>query len=333
MKETPDDKLGHQAMLEQRKLRFFEIPRLLWIISRKYFEITKFKIKGRTVHFWGQKEIDLPQIRQSLNEILDLANQVDTQGMISLFKKFCLKSKVLSEDINSLKRLEEKEKNIRIAKDRYKGERIRQEAKQEGNSTTNRGRNMEENGHGIPQQYDGIDMATAKSIDLDKLGELFLKIENNPLKYTVLVDNFGEGNIIVLELSKAMTILIRVDSTHRIPICWWFWSYREKNRRNKLLLPESKSSCHYFRSIQELSIEVINYFVSTHDCPIIYFMEWWRAFSKFYSVRCNENENWLYWNEKHGFIPPDFALSSIPDEKQNLKIIHKPWKITRWFDF
>jgi hypothetical protein len=54
-------------------------------------------------------------------------------------------------------------------------------------------------------------------LDLDKLGLVFKSNRNKDLDFWVISDEFGQGNIIVLELKYKMSIFIRVDITHRIP--------------------------------------------------------------------------------------------------------------------
>mmetsp|Transcript_30153 Transcript_30153/g.29645 ORF Transcript_30153/g.29645 Transcript_30153/m.29645 type:complete len:102 (+) Transcript_30153:493-798(+) len=101
--------------------------------------------------------------------------------MISFFKKKCLKSKILAEEIELLKKNEEREKATEIVKSRYS-------PKPDHPS----GDDLVEN---TKQNYDSIDIFTDEEINLDKLGTMFLKIhKNSELKYSVLFDEFGEGN-------------------------------------------------------------------------------------------------------------------------------------------
>jgi hypothetical protein len=164
-------------------------------------------------------------------------------------------------------------------------------------------------------------------LDLDKLGLVFKSNRNKDLDFWVISDEFGQGNIIVLELKYKMSIFIRVDITHRIPKSVWYCKYREKSSKGKLLKPEDKSSWQYFQSIQNVAIGVINTYVSVHSLPIVYFLEWWRNYTYFYKARWSATKNWLYFNEKYGMLPADYSVTSLPEEKQENKIIHKTRKI------
>jgi hypothetical protein len=72
-------------------------------ISRKYQEIIQCKIKGQNIHFTGEKEEMLPSMRQNLLEIIDVWGKRETQDPITYFKKKCIKSKIIFEEIEDLK--------------------------------------------------------------------------------------------------------------------------------------------------------------------------------------------------------------------------------------
>jgi hypothetical protein len=68
--------------------------------------------------------------------------------------------------------------------------------------------------------------------------------------------------------------------------------------------------------VQELAIHVMNNFKSYHDVPLIYFCEYCRVFGSFYKEKCQNNNKWLYWNEKHGMIPSDYCYTTLAESKK-----------------
>lgn len=220
------DNLNKKYPSASAKDRSYEIARILCIISKKYYEIVSFKIKGRNIHFSGEKEDQLPSCRQNINDTLDLANAKEGPDGVSFFKKKCLKSKILNEEIEFLKKNEEEVKCTDQIRKRYHHSEI----------SKNKNLKFLEN---VPENYQGIDIFNHTEINLDELGLIFKAIHECPtLKYSVLFDEFQVGNIIVIEFAGEMTIQIRVDRTHTIPITACFGAYRERNRFGKILKPE-----------------------------------------------------------------------------------------------
>lgn len=146
-----------------------------------------------------------------MNDTLDMGVKREGSDLISYFKKKCLKSKILSEDIDSLKRFEEKDKTTELIKRKYHVER----------DSRNRSNNALELNI---SDFETIDIFSDKELNMDLLGKFFMKNSprNNLLNYSVLIDEFSEFNTIVLEIPKEMTILIKVDQTHMVPICCCF---------------------------------------------------------------------------------------------------------------
>lgn len=64
-----------------------EIPKLLVSISRRYNQIMKIKIRGQNTHFTGEKEEKMPEIRQTLYDVIDIWGQKDTDFPVFYFKK------------------------------------------------------------------------------------------------------------------------------------------------------------------------------------------------------------------------------------------------------
>lgn len=76
-------------------------------ISKRYSQILKYKIKGQNIHFTGEKDERMLYIRQAIHEVLDVWGRKDPYDPIVYFKKKCLKSKILAEEIEDLKGDEE----------------------------------------------------------------------------------------------------------------------------------------------------------------------------------------------------------------------------------
>lgn len=67
----------------------------------------RYKIKGQKIHFTGEKEDKMLEIRHIVHDVIDIWGQKDSHDPISYFKNKCLKSKILSEEIEDLKGEEE----------------------------------------------------------------------------------------------------------------------------------------------------------------------------------------------------------------------------------
>ena len=63
------------------------------------------------MHFSGEKEEHMPEIRQSIVDVIDIWGQKEGVDIVSYFKKKWLKSLVIADDIDDLKTAEESEKN------------------------------------------------------------------------------------------------------------------------------------------------------------------------------------------------------------------------------
>jgi hypothetical protein len=232
-----------------------EIPAILTNISRRYNQILYCMIKGRNTHFTGEKEEKMPFIRQNLHDVIDIYGDRESHDPISYFKRKCLKSQIISEEIEDLKCDEECGRNrATILKNyTYDERRFQDRLKKE----------------------DFFDLENDKmDFDIAKFGFLFKKITpKNDMDFTI-ENNRIDGNIVRLECQHRLTIAIRLDKTNKIPVDVCFSKYKETNSKGKLLKPESTSKSKYMRSVQELAISVINTYVSYQKVPIIYFCEW-----------------------------------------------------------
>lgn len=74
----------------------------------------------------------------------------------------------------------------------------------------------EQKSNPLLKKEDYFDIDKDEVLNLEKFGKIFMAMKNNEFSFQVLVDNF-EGDIIVLELHHKLTIMIRLDQTHKTP--------------------------------------------------------------------------------------------------------------------
>lgn len=270
------------------------------------------KIRGQNIHFTGEKEERLPETRQYLYDVIDIQGKQDPCEPISIyFKKKCLKSKLISGEIEDLKGYEECERNQALIKNMY---------------TFNESLDKDHN-RGLKKE-DFFDLETGNNYTIEKFQKLFLSNPKKKFDMQVFKDPC-EGTLVALDIPYRVTIMIRLDYTNKVPKAWWFCKYHEKDRSQRYLKPEAKSKWKYMQSLNEVAIHAMNSYTNYYSIPIIYFCEWLRGIKHIFEEECPSNRVWLYWNEKYGMIPSDHLSLSIGGDKKDsdAKLIHKTCKV------
>ena len=88
-------------------------------INEKYNEVSNFKIQSNNIHFTWENENKLPYIRQNLYDLIDVSGQDPSYDSCGYFKKKCVKSSHIIDEIEELKANEEFEKNATYIQIQY----------------------------------------------------------------------------------------------------------------------------------------------------------------------------------------------------------------------
>lgn len=117
-------------------------------------------------YFTGEKEENMPKIRNVLADVIDIWGKRDNTDTIGYFKKKWLKSKLIAEDIEDLKGQEECDKNKHFIKNYYKYN--------------------DKNSQNRLSREDYFDLENDEKLDLEKFSKLFTSVKDNEFKFIIM---------------------------------------------------------------------------------------------------------------------------------------------------